>query len=66
VTKPIWTRQLTPLEMSEFLDYVGTLQPAYVIYDGVLEAKRSQGGKLLIKMQDAHKREAIYIKTKWG
>jgi hypothetical protein len=66
VTHLLWTRRLTPDEMVEFLDYVGTLRPPYVLHDGTLHEKKTQGGMLLIKMQDGHMREATYIKTKWG
>ena len=66
MTTLIWTRDLDSDEMLEFFTYVESLDPPYVLRDGVKADKIRKGGRIAFNPDAQHSREAVYIKTKWG
>lgn len=62
----LWTRELEPEEMAEFLTYIDTLRPRYLLRDAFRERKLRDGGRLMIMPDPSHQHEACYIKLKWG
>jgi hypothetical protein len=66
MTIQVWTRNLEPEEMVEFLSYVDGLNPPYTLHDGDRKTKERLGGRLLFRANEVHDKEVLYIKLKWG